>query len=185
MKKHNARCTRRRAEPGVSARGASSRGGCEASGTLEVSPPPPRHSAPPRCRLRITLAFSSFACLRPTKDSWRGRALANRRSFNWKALPQWVYSLLSVDKVHSFTCFVICLSHLFRNFESQTEAAKCHEAGVWPFRAFSVSVCLIPRSSFESSHKSQRPNANFKRFSKKNVSRQPTRRRAHAQDCAL
>jgi hypothetical protein len=67
MGKHNARCTRRRAEPGKSARVASSREAYYASGTLGVSLPPARHSAPPRCRLRITVAFSSFACLRPGK----------------------------------------------------------------------------------------------------------------------
>jgi len=91
MGKHNARRTRRRAESAAAARGASAREGYQASGTLEVSPPPAWHSAPPRCRLRISVAFSSFSCLRPPKDSWRGRYMANRRSINSKTLPQWVY----------------------------------------------------------------------------------------------
>jgi len=92
MGKHNARRTRRRPESAATARGASSREGYQASGTLEVSPPPAWHSAPPRCRLRISVAFPSFSCLRPTKDSWRGRSMANRRFINSEALPQWVYS---------------------------------------------------------------------------------------------
>ena len=100
MGKHNARRRRRRAESAVSARGASSREGYSASGTLKVSLPQARHSAPPRCSaLRITVAFSSFACLRPTKDSWRGRHMANRRSINSETLPKWVYSLRSVIRV--------------------------------------------------------------------------------------
>jgi hypothetical protein len=52
--------------------------------SLEVSLPPAYYSAPPRCRLRITVALSSFACLRPTKGSWSGRYMANRRSTNSK-----------------------------------------------------------------------------------------------------
>jgi hypothetical protein len=92
MGKHNARRRRRRAEYAVSATGASSREGYSASSTLEVSLPPARHSAPPRCGLRITVAFSSFACLRPTKDSWRGRYMANRRSITSKTLLKWVYT---------------------------------------------------------------------------------------------
>jgi len=76
MGKHNARCTRRRAEPGVSARAASSREAYYASGTLGVSLPPAWHSAPPRCRLRITVAFSRLrACAPPSisesVDVWR------------------------------------------------------------------------------------------------------------------
>jgi len=88
MGKHTARCTRRRAEPGVSARVASSREAYYASGTLGVSLPPARHSAPPRCRLRITVAFSSFACLAPPSisesvDVWRIDGLL---------IPIWVYA---------------------------------------------------------------------------------------------
>jgi len=41
-------------------------------------------------------------------------------------------------------------SNLFRTFESQTGAAKCHGAGVWPFRTFSVPVFPIPRTSLGS-----------------------------------
>jgi len=76
----------------VSASGASSREANSASGTLEVSLPPLRLSAPPRfSALRITVAFSSFACLHPTKDSWRGQHMANRRSINSYILAKWVH----------------------------------------------------------------------------------------------
>ena len=91
MGKNNARHTRCRAESAAAARGASSREGYQASGTLEVSPPPAWHSAPPRCRLRNTVAFSSFSCLRPTKHFRVGRYMANRRSINSTTLPKWVY----------------------------------------------------------------------------------------------
>jgi len=88
MGKHKTRRTRRRAESAAAARGASSREGYRASGTLEVSPPPAWHSAPPRCRLRISVAFYSFSCLRLPKDSWRGRCIkANRRSINSRHFP--------------------------------------------------------------------------------------------------
>jgi len=66
MGKHNARRTRRRAESAAAARGASSREGYQASGMLEVSPLPAWHSAPPRCRLRISVAF--FLVFVPAPD---------------------------------------------------------------------------------------------------------------------
>jgi len=65
MGKHNARRTRRGAKSAAANRRASSREGYQASGTLDVSPSPAWHSAPPRCRLRITVVFSSLSCLRP------------------------------------------------------------------------------------------------------------------------
>jgi len=86
MGNHNARRTRRRAESAAAARGASSREGHQASGTLEVSPPPTWHSAPPRCRLRISVAFSSFsACARPSiserVDIWRIEGLLTHKLY--------------------------------------------------------------------------------------------------------
>jgi hypothetical protein len=69
MGKHNARRRRRRAECAAAARGASSRERNKDSVSVKVPPPPARRSAMPPCRLRITVAFSSFSCLRPTKHS--------------------------------------------------------------------------------------------------------------------
>ena len=77
-----ARLTAAYSDRAVSASGATSGEGYSASGTLEVSLPPARHSAPLRCRLRVTVLSSSFECLRPTKDYWRGRNMANRRSID-------------------------------------------------------------------------------------------------------
>jgi hypothetical protein len=35
--------------------------------------------------------FFIFVPAAPTKDSWRGRCMANRPSINSKTLPKWVY----------------------------------------------------------------------------------------------
>jgi len=55
------------------------------------------HSAPPRCRLRITVAFSSFVCLRPTKDSWRGLTCGEST----------VYYLKNITNYHHNGCFLL------------------------------------------------------------------------------
>ena len=95
MGKHNARRTRRRPESAAAARGVSSREGYQASGTLEVSPPPAWHSAPPRCRLRISVAFSSLSCLRCARprilggdDLWRIDGLLTRKVYRNGCIPK-------------------------------------------------------------------------------------------------
>ena len=81
MGKDNARRTRRRAESAAATRGASSREGYQASGTLEVSPPP--------------VAFSSFSCLRCARprilggdDLWRIDGLLTRKVYRNGCIPK-------------------------------------------------------------------------------------------------
>ena len=67
---------------------ASSSGTSKAFVPMEVPPLPARRSAMPPCRLPNTVPFSSFSCLRHTKDSWRGRHVGNPPSINSKSLPK-------------------------------------------------------------------------------------------------
>jgi len=64
MGKHNARRTRLRAESAAATRGASSREGYQASGTLEVSPPPAWHSA----AMQVTDLSGVFLVFVPAPD---------------------------------------------------------------------------------------------------------------------